>query len=317
MPEVTIIVPFYNSELFLERCIESILKQSFHDFELILVDDGSTDNGKVYADNYARKDLRVKVIHQKNQGVSAARNAGIRCAVGRYIMFCDSDDYVDYQWCEQLVKLARRYPDSLCVCKMKNEKHNYNMKVQKVNYFELYKMGISAYCWNKIYFLEKIRNKQCFFDETITISEDVKFNVNYIKNCCKDIRVLDMPLYYYKQNEYSTMKKYYEDFFEKNLLPFRMRVPLIQEDQMQEYCDIWLYRFIKLFDNVFDKRNKMLFIQKMHYNQKMLKTKEFELCLKYATGKNENPLVMKILKKKNYYCFWLFQKLVSIKNREG
>lgn len=93
-PVVSVIVPVYNSEKYLHRCINSILKQSFTDFELILVDDGSPDRCGDICDEYAQKDNRVKVIHKENGGVSDARNAAFDCAIGDYICFVDSDDYI-------------------------------------------------------------------------------------------------------------------------------------------------------------------------------------------------------------------------------
>ena len=94
MCEVSIIVPIYNVEKYLPRCIESILAQTFTDFELILVDDGSPDRCGEICDYYKKKDKRVKVIHKENGGLSSARNAGINIAIGDYIGFVDSDDYI-------------------------------------------------------------------------------------------------------------------------------------------------------------------------------------------------------------------------------
>ena len=93
-PELTVIVPVYNVENYLDECIQSILKQTFRNFELILVDDGSTDKSGIICDKYAEEDNRIRVIHQKNKGLSAARNRGITAARGKYIQFVDSDDYL-------------------------------------------------------------------------------------------------------------------------------------------------------------------------------------------------------------------------------
>lgn len=94
VPEISIIVPVYNVEKYLDKCVNSILNQTFQDFELILVDDGSPDNCGEMCDDYAARDKRVTVIHQVNGGLSAARNAGIEIAKGRYLGFVDSDDYI-------------------------------------------------------------------------------------------------------------------------------------------------------------------------------------------------------------------------------
>ena len=95
VPEISVITPVYNVENKIRRCIDSILSQTFTDFELILVDDGSSDRSGDLCEQYSKQDERIKVIHQNNQGASAARNAGIQTATGRYVGFVDSDDYVD------------------------------------------------------------------------------------------------------------------------------------------------------------------------------------------------------------------------------
>ena len=103
---VSIIVPVYNVEQYLRRCIESILSQTYHNFELILVDDGSTDSSGAICDEYALADERIHVIHKPNGGVSSARNAGIDTAKGEYILFVDSDDRVEPQHISNMIPSA-------------------------------------------------------------------------------------------------------------------------------------------------------------------------------------------------------------------
>lgn len=107
MPTISVIVPVYKAEKYIHRCVDSILAQTFTDFELILVDDGSPDNCPVICDEYAAKDCRVRVIHQENGGVSRARNMGLRCANGEYITFVDSDDYIDAAFLSEAMADAR------------------------------------------------------------------------------------------------------------------------------------------------------------------------------------------------------------------
>ena len=95
MPELSIIMPVYKVEKYISRCLDSILKQTFREFELIIIDDGSPDQSGLIADHYAKLDERIRIIHQENKGVSEARNVGIKNARGTYIGFVDSDDYIE------------------------------------------------------------------------------------------------------------------------------------------------------------------------------------------------------------------------------
>ena len=116
MDLVTVIVPVYNAEKYLERCVDSILQQTYTDLELLLVDDGSTDRSGELCDAYARKDERVRVIHRQNGGVSAARNTGLDAAKGAWIMFVDNDDFIAPDAVEYLLKLCREHGVRVAQC---------------------------------------------------------------------------------------------------------------------------------------------------------------------------------------------------------
>ena len=115
-PEISVIVPIYRVERFLPQCIDSILKQTFQDIEVILVDDGSDDGCPAICDAAAERDARVRVIHQKNQGLSVARNTGIRAAQGGYIAFADSDDYMEPNMLEMMLGRMKKDGSELAVC---------------------------------------------------------------------------------------------------------------------------------------------------------------------------------------------------------
>ena len=115
-PEITIITPVYNMERYLRRCIESVLAQTFTDFELLLVDDGSTDSSPEICDEYARKDARVRVIHKPNTGVADTRNVAVASASGRFVGFVDSDDWIDAGMYETLHDNILRYDADIAVC---------------------------------------------------------------------------------------------------------------------------------------------------------------------------------------------------------
>lgn len=123
-PEISIIVPVYQVEKYLNECIDSILAQTFTDFELILVDDGSPDNCPALCDAAAEKDSRVRVIHQQNKGLSGARNAGIDVARGNWLGFVDSDDMIDPTFCEKMLHAAVQAGAEMAVCNILRMKEN-------------------------------------------------------------------------------------------------------------------------------------------------------------------------------------------------
>ena len=100
--KVSVIIPVYNAEQYLKRCLDSVLAQTYQDFEIICIDDGSTDNSGAICDEYAKKDSRIRILRKENGGVSSARNAGLNIAEGEYITFIDSDDYVDTDYMQTL-----------------------------------------------------------------------------------------------------------------------------------------------------------------------------------------------------------------------
>ena len=115
MPEISVIVPVYKAEQYLDRCVKSILEQTYPDFELILVDDGSPDGSPILCDKWAEKDSRVHVIHKKNGGASSARNAGLAIAKGKWVFFSDSDDWIDNKALETLYRMVNEYGVSMAI----------------------------------------------------------------------------------------------------------------------------------------------------------------------------------------------------------
>lgn len=193
MPDVSIIVPVYNGEKYLPRCIDSILIQSYNDFELIVVDDGSSDGSPSICDAYARKDTRVRVIHQSHRGVSSACNRGIADAGGQYLMFCDGDDYAEPDWVETLYHAIERCPSDFVFSAFYMDEGgssravrlsggDYPGRIPAEEYFDIYQKGFSAYRWNRVYRSELVKG-QIRFDEEVSIGEDVLFNIEYLKRC--------------------------------------------------------------------------------------------------------------------------------------
>lgn len=245
---ISIIVPIYQASKNLCRCIDSILSQTFTDFELLLIDDGSSDGSGEICDKYAVQDSRVISIHQSNQGVSATRNKGISLAKGKYIMFCDSDDVVDSCWCEYLYAAAFKNPSHFITCDNQYVTSDGKMIPSKIDeknfnivksYFELWRLGLSIFVTTKIYEKELIVNHNISFREDICFAEDVVFNVDYFR-VCNGIIVIPKGLYIYHDTPSGLMHKKYDDFYPVFSLPFSIRLPLITTENIGEYCDFWL-----------------------------------------------------------------------------
>lgn len=217
-PEISIIVPVYNVETYIHRCIRSILSQTFEKFELILVDDGSKDNSSQICDEFAEKDSRVKVIHKENGGLSSARNAGIDIAKGTYLGFVDSDDYINKNMYEILYKSIITNSSDITVCDFirvnENEKYkeddSLNDAIVESNYTNIEVLN-EIYCdngiqfitaWNKLY-NRKLFNRLRYVEGRI--HED-QFMAHKILFLCKKVTYIKKPLYYYIQTSNSIMR---------------------------------------------------------------------------------------------------------------
>ena len=193
MPQISIIVPVYNTEKYINKCIDSIIGQTYKDWELILVDDGSPDHAGDICDEYALKDSRIRVIHKKNGGVSSARNAGLEAACGRWIYFCDSDDYL---FDRSLQILASGLSDDVEMSlagytEVSPEgevlysvdayrKEILSLKDIFVLYFSPSEYKFQGYLVNRLFSNEIIQRHNLRFNENIYYKEDGLFIVQYL-----------------------------------------------------------------------------------------------------------------------------------------
>lgn len=322
-PTISIIVPVYNVEKYLPRCIDSILNQTFSDFELILVDDGSPDRCGHICDEYAAKDERIRVIHKRNGGVSSARNAALDIVQGEYVMFCDGDDAAEPLWCEKMYSLICQYSNYWIICNVwrvdsqGKQTTMHPLEKQKselmcVPFYSLYCSGLCGSLWSTIFSAKRVRENGLRFNEKYKIGEDTDFTMRYLKHC-NGILFLSEPLYFYHQNIGSAVHSYRYNNFDLYRHCFTDRLPFVEPEYLDNYLDNWIYRFLQMLDEVFDSRNPMSFWNKMQYCQKMMQTEEFRYCVSHAPGKDESPAFMKVVRKHNFYLFWIFQKLCKIK----
>lgn len=215
MPKYSIIIPVYKAEKTISECVDSILRQAFEDFELILVNDCSPDKSSLIVAKYASKDNRIKILNQpKNLGVSAARNRGLNVAKGDYILFVDSDDFVSDDYLSIIDKELTEKPTDLLSFGMnmyyqypgepiKTEISSMNCEVDGEfpsceNWHFLCLKSFFASPCNKVFLRSIIEINTLRFDETCVSYEDFIFNCKYC-NCIRNFRIISRPLYFYRQ----------------------------------------------------------------------------------------------------------------------
>lgn len=212
LPVISIIVPVFNAEKWLHRCIDSILVQTFSDFELLLVDDGSTDNSSAICEEYAIRDSRVRVFHKTNGGVSSARNLGLEKAVGEWITFCDSDDFVMPSWLQNYCLKENSDKSVICQGLVKffyKDINNIELLGEYRGVCEgdvcrvlemLFIKGMLGWIHIKAFQLSKIRERNVTFDEKQKFREDEKFFLEYLRPTDKLI-LNDMVGYFYQVSD--------------------------------------------------------------------------------------------------------------------
>lgn len=215
-PVVSVIVPIYNVEDYLEECINSILAQSYTNLEVILIDDGSTDGSGKICDYYAQIDSRVKVFHKSNGGVSSARNFGIRNATGTYIGFIDGDDYIEPQMYQSMLKNILSNKAQMCVnlLYLKDNKVNFDCQVKEGIISgddaikKLLQMNFPTSLWSCLYYKEIIENE--YLNENIHFWEDFEFQMRLLYKS-KIISIYNYPLYHYRYRDGSANNQIIND----------------------------------------------------------------------------------------------------------
>lgn len=215
--DLSIIVPIYNCEKYIAECIESIILEKNVKFELILINDGSKDNSGEICDFYQKKDKRIKVIHQKNSGVSEARNNGIKNANSKYIMFVDADDTMSNDWGLKIKSvLKENYDIVFFQNKFQStnlDKTNIILNILKIDKFDGWSFSNP---WSKIFKTEFIKENNILFDKKIINGEDMLFNIEAITKA-KKINISDRNIYFYRISDGQVTKNFNEKLIESDL----------------------------------------------------------------------------------------------------
>ncbi|MFA9376693.1 MAG: glycosyltransferase family 2 protein [Lachnotalea sp.] len=305
---ISIIVPVYNSEKTLKRCLESLIHQTYQDIEILLVIDGPTDSSEEIGKSYEQRDSRVKVIMKENEGVSPARNTGLDCAKGEYIQFVDSDDYISVDMCEKLVEMVDNSGAQMVLCGFHHlfsnrdivkvsKSGSFILKQSAEEFLHLYEAGFLNMPWNKLFKREFVKER---FDSTLSLGEDLLFNLDYMKTIEK-IAVIEEPLYYYVQqrgqdtlsskkrnDKYQiavrlceAVKEYYVSLIKGNKEELNEKEKLNKKNKIsEEELDIK----IKHGNQVIQKRLMLEFldeIEGMAYDKTLSKTHKLAIVDKY------------------------------------
>lgn len=273
---ISIVIPVYKVEKYLEKCIESVLKQTYTNLQIILVDDGSPDNCGKICDEYAKRDSRIDVIHKVNGGLSEARNVGISKAKGRYIGFVDSDDYIKENMYEILLNLIKKYNADASICNLydviegKEYIRNKNNGIQEYSRLDILKevlldKNIQSYAWNKLY------KKELFDEVKYPIGkkyEDIGTTF-YIFEKCNKIVVTSEPEYYYLKRSNSLVNNVTEstvfDYMELILQRYLYINDNIKE--LKQYNDYYLVRTLLTANNDIKELKQIEEKTKQKYNE--------------------------------------------------
>lgn len=289
-PTLSIIVPVYNVCAFLEKCIDSILAQTFTDYELILVDDGSTDGSGEMCDSYALRDSRIKVIHKENGGVVSARKVGIKAARGTYAGYVDGDDWIDADMYKKMVHYMIEYDCDLVMCDVVNESKAlpfssgstrvdiedgyYDLQSLKEKILpnmiyagEFFKFGIYPVIWNKLYKREKLIQHQMEIDDAIKTGEDAACVYPYIFSSESMYFMKNMTLYHYRHSQHQMTAVYDDMYFErfKTLYNFFSHSDIASSPYSNQLDYYYSYLIKTTISNELKKENHLPFGEKLKH----------------------------------------------------
>ena len=340
-PFISVVMPVYGVEQYLNRAAESILQQTFQDLELILVDDCSPDKCGIICEEIADKDCRVKVMHlKKNGGLSNARNQGMTIADGKYILFMDSDDYLDADALQLAVDSLQKNPAKLVIWGLIEEYYDTSDQLAttvKVDYPEylfsskeelrphiirLEEKTLLGYQWNKLYDLNYLREKQLQF-ENVPLIEDILFSIDFVKGI-DSLNILNItPYHYQKKMNHSLTTKFVADYYDLHMLRISKMLELYKSWGLctEEVKKILAYIYVRYVTSAIqrncDKRSGMSGKEQKEFIKNLFDTYLYQELIGYVSS--ENNIVKKLssfLQNKNVNaCYFTGKGIHLVKNK--
>lgn len=341
---LSVVIPVYNAENCIKDCLNALINQTYSNLEIIVVDDGSTDNSLNVCKKYAELDSRIKVFTHANMGVSATRNEGIYKATGDYIFFCDSDDYPEPELAERYVQAIENWQNSdvsfICCGMFFDNVLNKNVKnkehILEADYgfvrgedYLISRAAAATLAWlklfnfvtNKCYDLNLIKANNIRFDKDINIGEDLKFNLDYLDISAGNIGVINQPLYHYVRRRGDSLSiTYHKNDLEdtkciyKRFVNWQINQPDSTRENILVVKGIYLNDWVSRLTSMYEAYKAGEVGENVHRKlSKDLKSKEFQSTLKEIhRGKKISTLRYVCLRTGTFRLFYFFRGIYQV-----
>jgi len=326
---VSIIIPFFNAEKTLSRCIESVVKQSYEQLEIVLINDGSTDRSEEICKSWKNKDQRIRIINKQNNGVSTARNYGIDYATGQFIQFVDADDYIDKQMTELLVEQMRHNEQyELVICGFQTNYYQKNSQfitpyvphrsgpLTKLTLLQhigrLYKETILQSPCNKLYRTNIIKNYGIYFNENLQLGEDLLFNLAYI-DVIHSVYLLKKPLYNYTIEQENTLSTQFSSSYineqrhlHHQLKNFLKKYHLYNDENKQLIKQTFTEHIIYGIAMICNPTNYLTAKERKEKIRTIINQPFVQRYLPYFNHSKQGKFVSYFIRKKHIQCLYYF-----------
>ncbi|MFC0560071.1 glycosyltransferase [Halalkalibacter alkalisediminis] len=337
--KVSVIIPVFNAEKYLTQCIESLLAQTLQDCEFIFVNDGSKDHSQQIIEEVEKRDPRVKLINQVNQGVSIARNNGLRVATGEYIGFVDADDYIEADMYEQLYSVAKQNNCDVVISNFESEIDGHKVitrysfpiiqtldrkyiELELLPYF-LKNDNLNTAC-NKIYKTKIAKENKVLFPKRVTLGEDGLFNIRFFSFATKAVYV-DYTGYHYREVEGSATRNIEEkDYFERALEVYKSDLLFdilgdMSKEKIIQLKSIKLIQSVMAYIHIYFKPSKVVnFKTRYRYIKNMISNKSVRESVPFYYSENYNmsgryeKFILNMIKRRSIlglYCAVTYSRL--------
>lgn len=330
---ISVIIPVYNTKKTLLRCIQSVLNQSYRNFEIILMDDGSWDASSMLCDiqGIENEENAIYIIHTVNGGPSKARNSGIDFASGKYIVFIDSDDTVNSSYLYDFMQMRRDHPEVGHIwCGFQctsgtNVKYIYSDSepvsiTDRSEYMTLSEKVLVQSPWLRLYDAEILNRYKIRMMENISLAEDILFNMDYLDAVpCTEVCIINKPNYRYCDNNTSSLKnKYRSNLYEINavyldrLEQYLQKWGLTDQTSQSKYHTVVFMKYCNVFDNTMSKNNDCSLYQRILENNRIMRDSQFVAAVD-SMDMPISSLERKMYLSGNYFWIWIWELLKNLR----